>query len=53
MSTTWYFLTKLVDKKFRLPQFILLDKALTDIDNVIGREFTAHYSDMLCNKQKK
>lgn len=43
----------MVEKKFRLAVFILLEKALTVTDTVIGREFTAHYSGMLHNKQKK
>lgn len=48
-----FFDKTLVEKKFRLAPFVLPEKALTVPVNVIGREFTAHYSGMLHNKEKK
>lgn len=47
------FVKTLVEIKFKLALFILLEKTLTVTGNVIGRKFTAHYSSMLHNKQKK
>jgi len=41
-----FFDETLVEKKFGLALFILLEKALTVTDSVIGRESTAHYSGM-------